>query len=170
MALPSEVSRKLPRLLRIEIGAYTEYLQILQEQRNSVKGFHADKLKTLTAKRNELTRKLRDLHEERLTLLKDPTFGGETKLTSIVERFGSDEERRTFLPQIENLRRLVEATRQEASECQGVQSFALNVVNGSLSILMRATKHVSKQYGRQGKINESYLPRSSRHEGVLKQA
>ena len=170
MTLPSHVSRKLARLLRAECDTYKQYLEVLPDQRKTVTAFKVDQLRELDKKRRELTRRIRAHHEERVELLSDESFEGETRLSTVVEKFGSEAEKAEFLPLIDELRRLVEAARHEATEFQGVQSFALNVVNGSLSILMRATKHVSKQYGKQGKINESYLPRMSRHEGVLKQA
>ncbi|MCB0328191.1 MAG: flagellar export chaperone FlgN [Bdellovibrionales bacterium] len=170
MALPAVVSRKLSQIVEREIGAYREYLEILREQRKTIAKFDTEFLKRLDKRRRELTVKLKEFHEARVEMLKDPAFLGEMRLTTVLERFGSEEEKKTLLPKIEELRRLAELARKEASEAHAVQGFALNVVNGSLSLLMRATKHVSKQYGRQGKINESYLPRSDRHEGVLKEA
>ncbi|MCI5064377.1 flagellar protein FlgN [bacterium] len=168
--LPERLLRKLHRSLKSECDAYRRYLLLLKKQRNSVTTFQKEELEKADQRCRELLKTLEQFHQERVALIDEIAPEGEKRLSHILANRGSQQDKRELLPLVEELRRLIEAVRKEAQESQSVQTFALNVVNGSLSILMRATKNVSKQYGRQGEINESFLPRSSRSEDVLKKA
>jgi len=170
MSRLSEAFKHLPALLQREIDTYQKYLNIIAQQRQCVTRFDAERLQELDKKRKELLKTLEKFHEERVAFLARPEFENEQRLSVLIDKFCSPEQQKVLLPLTYKLRNVIEEARSETGEFRGIQSFALNVVNGTLSMFMRATKSVSKQYGKQGKLNESYLPASSRKEGVLKQA
>ncbi|NBW39566.1 hypothetical protein EBR25_01040 [bacterium] len=170
MSTNKPIFGNLESLLKREINTYERYLSVISEQRKCITRFHAERLQELDKKRKELIKIIEKFHEERVAFLAFPDFDGEQRLSVLIKQHGTPEEQKRLLPLTEKLREVIEIARNETGEFRGVQSFALNVVNGTLSMLMRATKSVSKQYGKEGKLNESYLPASSRKEGVIKQA
>ncbi len=170
MALNESITRNLTALLEKECRLYEKYLSIIELQRSSITEFDTETLLNLDVQRRSLTEQMEKMHEERLKLLEKVPGSEGKKLGEILEEQASPREAKFLNPLISRLKKLVNDTRQETVELQIVQNFALSVVNGSLSLFARASKHVSRQYGPGAKINESYVPRKSRKEGVIKEA
>ncbi len=170
MSFDESFVRQLEKLLKRETALYIEYLDILNKERNQVTAFNANQIQQMAVRRKLLTEALKESHERRIELLSRLPDSAGKKLTDLIESQAPERFRASLLSSALKLRELVEESQRQGSSLQQVVQFALNTVNGSLSLFSQASQNVSRQYNTTGKISESYNPKSSRSDTVLKQA
>jgi hypothetical protein len=162
--------RQLASLLERECKLYEEFLQLLKEQRKWLVKFSAEKFEELNTRRNEIHRKMQAAHAERLILMQQFPNSQGKKLTTLIKDHCTKADARTLLALAEKLRGLVLQSREDGRESASVLSFGLNVINGGISLIWQATQNVNRSYGRNAKVSESYSPRKSRLDSILKKA
>jgi len=162
--------QQLKALLERECALYRDFINLLGEQRRGITNFQADKIEILNLKRARLHRQMQTAHAERLILMQRFPDSAGKKLSTLIKSYCLKADQKVLLSLAQQLRELVLEAKSKGAESNGVVGFALNVVNGSLSLLWQATQHVSKSYSRSGRVQEAYVPRHSRGDNVLKQA
>lgn len=162
--------RQLQSMLQKECKLYAEFIGMAREQRKWIVKFNADKIEALNRRRKELHRMMQAIQAERLIIMQQFPDSQGRRLSSLIADYCVKEDQKALLPLVEQLRALVVESQKIGSESNHVVQFALNVINGSLTIFWQATQCVTKAYGRNARVQKSYAPRSSRDETVLKQA
>ncbi len=165
-----KILKKLYRHLERECELYREYIDLLNAQREALTNFKVDKVDQFNKKRASAVASMEELQRQRREILSVFPGGEDSRLTTLIDRHFSLREKARFEPLVDDLKKLVEAARKLSSEFSTVTQFAMNMVNGSLSIFHRARQCVSKSYSPGGQVKESYAPQRSRHETVLKEA
>ena len=165
-----KLARSLEQMLEKECKLYLDYIELLDTERSWITKFNSDKLQAIRAKREVLFESMKEAHEARLAVMDKFPEGRTQKLRVIIRRYFTHDEAKRLLPVADKLRELILKTRKNGMEFNQVATYALNLVNGTLSILWSATQNVVKSYGPSGIIQESFNPSGSRSVGVLKQA
>lgn len=124
----------------------------------------------LDDKRARLSDEMKTLEASRFALLSEVTRGEGRRLSEIVQEKFLSNEKAILLPIVDRLKALVMKARTASQEFYKLTHFALNMVNGTLSIFSHASQNVTTCYNPTGKVRESYSPTSSRHERVIKSA
>lgn len=165
----TQLADRLLRALEGEILLYESYLELLGRQRDSVTRFRLDQFEKRTAKVEQLCEQMGTYAEKRKVLMQEhaPEWR-DAKLSAFLREVFP--KHAALHRSATRLKQLVEESRKEALEFSQVTQFALNMVNGGLSILWQATQNVTRRYGPQGELTESYAPTRSRKETTLKEA
>lgn len=162
--------KELGRVLEAECSAYEEYSKLLEQEHHGIVHFKAETVEAIAERRGEIVEKLQVLREERLKLgAKFPESDG-AKLNDLIARHCHADDRRTLQPLAIRLRAAVSDASARGKELGQLGQFALNVVNGSLSILWSASQSVVKSYAPNGKVREAFHPATTRAAGILRQA
>ncbi len=161
--------REVERVLREEIQLQLEYASILEEENSVLSKFNAEKLEYLSAKRGEICERIMRFRDVRRDLVLEIRPDGDSTITKILNEEAHPTDRSRLVPLCEKLKILVNSNRARSSEYSCLANFALGVVNGTLSLIWSATQSVTRAYGRSGKINESYAPKT-REQLTLKEA
>lgn len=166
----AKLSKDIEVILNTECQLYEQYLLLLEEERQSITCLNAEKIAAARYKRETVGQEMKAAQEERMSLMKGfPSSGGQRLSSLVIQHCHLDDSKRIILL-IEKLRDLVKQSRTKGVEFGQVAQFALNMVNGSLSIIWTATQNVVRSYTRRGEINESYNPQHSRAQTVLTRA
>lgn len=168
MATPSAYS--LERLIEKEIKLYQLYLQLMTEERAVTTRFNAEKILSLAEKREYTLIEMKMAHEERLALCREFPQGDKQKLITIIGQNFKGEERKRLIQCGGKLKALAVQSQKRTREFGIITRFGLGIVDGLLSILWSATKHVTKSYSRLGTVKESSTPAGNRESSVLKKA
>ncbi|MCO6431186.1 MAG: flagellar export chaperone FlgN [Deltaproteobacteria bacterium] len=161
----------LKRVLQAECDTHQRYLALLTEETSFITKFNAEKVEALTAKREELCEKMRELQMQRRELVKELTGSEKTRLSEAIAVHFSGRERHELNALCKRLRELTTSTRKKGLEYSGVVNFALNLVNGTVSLFLAATQNIVKSYNRGGVLKESTSPAGpTRRSGISKEA
>jgi hypothetical protein len=162
--------QQLTKLLDAEARLHSEHSEILAIERQAVTAQKALDVASCAAQREDLIEKLSAKAKERESLMKELGVPAGQKLTEWVQHNLSSVEAKPVLEAIKNLKTVVNASRREVTIFGHLTQFALNMVNGALSILWSANQNEVKSYSPQGKLQKSYQPATTRQAGVLKKA
>ena len=162
--------RALTRAVERECAAYEEYIALLTGEREAISRFQPDSVSEFTARRQELSDELLALSAERLEICQEISGTEQKRLTDIAEKFLHGSDRTTMLRQAARLRKLVETSQRASQEFSQIVNFSLNLVNGSLSIVMSATRNVVRSYTPYGNIREAFNPAEGSTAGTLARA
>ncbi|RME59077.1 MAG: hypothetical protein D6780_05665, partial [Candidatus Dadabacteria bacterium] len=163
------IGQRLLRLLSREIELYSRYLKLTKEQKNAVSFFKREQLEKLNKERSLVLEAIEEAHNQRLLLLK-PFNHNKRRLTDIVQTEFSAGEWRDLQEKAFALKKIALEARAESERIKGVIQFAVDIVNGSLSLIWQLTQSVTRIYSRKGQVKEKRCPRYSREERVLKKA
>lgn len=169
MTASPAIARELERLLKAECAIYREYSELMTKERQAVISFKMAEVEAITARRVSLSTAMGEAHHQRLTLLKQLPEGDCEKLTTVIARQFSGADQKRLMSLAEELRSAIRASQANGLQFGQIVTYALNLVNGSISLLWSATQNVFKAYGKKGQIKESYHP-SDRSQGVIKRA
>lgn len=147
-------SKDLEQIVRLEINAHKELLTFLSKERDAVKAFKSEELERLVALREKVTEKTMELRDKRLAIVAKAGLNPETRLSQLITENGNSSEKKTLLPLVSELKRIVQQVRSETRAHNQVVKFSLDLVNGSLSILSSASRSVTKLYGQHGQLHE----------------
>ncbi len=170
MGNTSRLATALTRHLTKECALYERYLTALEQQREALTKFQTEKITALNNKRAKLIAEMKEYEKKRLELVSELPKGKDRRLVELVRDNFSGKEGQELTRLARTLRELVQASRTMSQEFGLVNQFALNMVNGSISLIWQGTQNVSRQYGRKGSMHESYNPTRSRQETVLREA
>lgn len=170
MGNTSRLAGALTRHLTKECALYEKYLIALEKQREALTKFETDKIDALNHKRAKLIQEMKEYEKKRLELVSELPKSKERRLVDLIREHFSGKEGIELQKLAHSLRELVQTSRAMSQEFGLANQFALNMVNGSISLIWQATQNVSRQYGRKGALSESYNPTRSRQETVLRQA
>lgn len=165
-----ELANSLKGLLEKEIKIYQSHAAVLAEEGKMLTRFKAEKVSELTAKREQLYEEMREARQKRTEFVKSISGDEKTKLTIAIQQNFIGTDALQLLKLANTLRDEVTKTRRNGLEFNQVVNFAINLVQGTLSLFSAATQNVTRSYSPQGKIKESFHPTESRHAGVIKQA
>ena len=164
-------AEKLKRILTAEIEAQKTYAELLETEADVLRKFDPQKVEELTAQREIVAERMRGLRDERMLLVKELTGDERTNLEKVISNKFSGRDKR----ELDNLRKRFKAialkARKKGFEATGVVNFALNLVNGTMSLIYSATQNIVKSYSRHGAVKESTSPPAGlRHSGISKEA
>lgn len=169
--MDKKISAKgLRSLIEKEIILHQDHHALLAEESKFITKFNTEKIELITSKRDELYDKMREARDLRLEAVKSLTGSDKVKFTDAVKQNFQGQEARDLLTLAGKLKDAVTNNRRHGFEFNQVVNFALNLVNGTLSLFMSGTKNVSRSYSNKGTIKESFHPTNSRKEGVIKEA
>lgn len=152
------VLRALESVLKQECKLYKQYSAILDEERVALVKMKSDRVLELSSRRAELAAMMEEAGAKRAELLRHFPEGDSIKLSEIIARHCDPDDAKRILPLARELKALAAATKKRAAEFKQITSFALDMVNGSLSIIWSARNGVSKLYTRSGAVEEKNLP------------
>lgn len=170
MIADSRIISTLEKSLAREISLYEEYLKLIAEERGSIIRFKAEKVRDCSERREQLHDAMKEAHSRRLEILEQVPDSKHIKLTDLIEQQCLAGDRKKLLPLAHRLKKLVQQTQQQSKDCSSVVRFGMGIVDSLLSIIWSATKHVSRGYSRQGKVEERTQPTGDRKSSVLKSA
>ncbi|MBN8549588.1 MAG: flagellar export chaperone FlgN [Deltaproteobacteria bacterium] len=166
----SRLVRELDSVLREELRLQKEYAEILNEERTSITTFKAEKVQSLSEKREVLSETIKRAAEKRAELMAMfPEHQGK-RLSELIRAHCHPVDQERLMPLADALKLAVQNTKSLSTEFKQLASFSLNLVNGALSILWSATQNVTRSYTPNGKIKESAHSSGNRQAGVLKEA
>lgn len=169
MAGSPNIAHELEGLLKAECAVYREYAELMTKERKAVIGFKIAEVEALTARRVVLSTAMGEAHHQRLNILKQLPGGDSEKLTTVIARSFAQPEQKRLMALAEELRSAIRASQASGMQFGQIVTYALNLVNGSISLLWSATQNVCKAYGKKGQLKESYHP-NDRKQGVIKKA
>lgn len=155
MSLNTIKYRNLIDLIDKQINLYEEYLKFQEKEREALKSAKIKDLKECTISRSNILELIMVLKSKIGEILSEE---GENKISKLLNKYGTPEQKRQALMKVKKLRYLVKCTQGRAREYSELLDFSSNFINGSLSILWSATQGIFKSYGRDGAIHESYHP------------
>lgn len=164
------VFNKLNAQLKREIKLFENYHKLLIQHGKTVTKFNLEKLQQLNLKRQEHSEALAKAQAERTELLDNLPNSRTKRLTEVIEAECEGEQRKELLSLAEHLKEVILKCRIKDLEFSQVASFALNTVNGSLSLMYQATQNMTRCYNPRGVEQQKYSPKRSRNETVIKQA
>ena len=153
-----------------EIRLYKEYIQVLEKEKDSVTSYDSQRLEKYTAKREGLHNEIRDALFKRQQMIKTLCGSEKVRLTDAIKNHFHIADTKKLIPIAEQLKELTIRLQKQSREFNQIVNFGLNVVNGSLSIIMSATQNITKAYNKKGVVKESFNPQGGRNSGVLKEA
>jgi len=162
--------RSLEDHLQSECELYQDYLKLLQEQGRSVTKFNLEKLKALNLERAKYSRMMAKAQEKRVKLMEEFPESNGKKLSELIVKYCEGREEKILLNFADQLKALVLKCRIKDLEFNQVVNFALNTINGSLSLMCQASQNMTKSYSPHGVEQQCYSPKQSRTETVLKEA
>ena len=162
--------REVEKILRQECSLHQRYLDLLEQERKLVVSGDHQKVGSLSSQREMLSQQMDNAHKDRRAWMEKFPNGQDVRLTDLIKQNFSPIESRPALALAEQLRALVTRLRQDSSEFSQVVNNTLNLVNGTLSILLSAAQHVVRSYSSQGQLREQFHPVGSRDGTILKQA
>lgn len=160
----------LEALLKEECSLYREYRKILELEVNSVTELEVERVADLTVQRQILSDRMQEVNEKRKELLSGFEAGDKTKLSEIIVKSCSRVDAARILPLVKTLRSEIEECQRFGSEFSQVLSFSQRLIDGTVSILRSASQSVNRLYTKAGKVQESFVPASSRVSSALRQA
>jgi len=166
--LPKDTGQKLKRLIEKELLIYDSYLEVLIRQRETVPQFNLELFEKNNKKLLHYSEQLEKAHNDRQKLLKSIPGGEGQRLSDFVEQHFVGREQSELMAMVKELRSKVETSQNESKEFQMISNFALNLVNGSISLLWQATQNVTRCYSPKGDVTESFAPTKNRDETTLK--
>jgi hypothetical protein len=89
--------RRLRNHLVREGILYRRYIELLKEQRQSIKSFQIDRINDITEKREDITRELQESHAERLLLIQNFPSGDGRRITDLIVAFAHGEQKKELL-------------------------------------------------------------------------
>jgi hypothetical protein len=161
---------QLEKTLLAEIRIYEGYNALTELEKKVIAPFDAQKVSDAAVRREQFVEEMNKLQAQRLQIVQEIFGDNRTKLSILIADSLKGEERRKFLVLAEKLRKSVTASQQDTRELSSVARFGMTMVDGLLSILYSASRHVTKNYTRSGNIQESSTPAGSRAGNVLKRA
>lgn len=150
--------RDLKRILERECEAHEEYVALLAAEREAMKKFQADAVSELTLRRDVLGQTMAALRDQRVAICRLISGAEKTRVSEIAERYIGGADRAAIERSIERLKKLIESSRSASLEFNQSLNFSLNLINGSLAILMSATQNVVRSYTPYGVVRESFNP------------
>ena len=162
--------RQIENALLEEIKLQVSYAQLIEEEKSYIIKFKPAQITELTEKRGILYRSIAAARDRReaLTLELAGEKGGGT-LTALLKELAHPEDARRLTAHAEKLRALVQANQNRGREFGRLAHFALTLMGGTISILWSATQSITRGYGRNGVMKESYAPKT-RSQSTLKEA
>ena len=165
-----ELVRSLLALLADEYRLHERYLKLLQEEKTAVTKARIDLIGALNQEREKLSEAMVAAGERRLQFMAGRPEGQDLRLTAWIDKHCHPADSKVLLPQARKLRDIIAKSRSGGREHMLLLNFALDMVNGTLSILWSATQNIFRSYSRGGNIREAYHPAESRAGTVLKKA
>jgi hypothetical protein len=156
--------------LEQECKLYLQYLELLDQEKNSITQFKADKVELFTEKRDQLFAGIQAALAKRAELVKKMSGSEKIRLTEAIRSKFKGPEAKQLMLLAKRLKELTMRLKKQSMEFNQIVNFGLNVVNGTLSIYMSATQNVNRGYSKAGLIKESFNPQGDRHSGVIKEA
>ena len=162
---------RLRQILTAECDVYQRYLNLLAEEGKAIARFKSDQVEALTESRQELFERMTELKNERMAFMKELAGSEKANLGKVIGEKFSGRDKRELEALRNKLKSLVDKTRNKGYEFNQVVNFALNFVNGTVSLLMSASQNIVKSYSRSGVLKESYNPAGdARRAGMSKEA
>lgn len=162
--------KKLEQMLREECGVYEQYLKLLSLEQKSLTSLNTDELIDFTEKRAVLTDRLADIQRARSALLVDKDTGTLRPVREVIKARCASSEQRTLLSLANKLVDLIQKTQVRAKEMGQMLHFSLSMINGTISLIYSATQNVTKAYGQNGMVKNSYHPKSGKGAALTKEA
>jgi len=169
-SIPAGTGLKLRRLIERELLVYDSYLEVLIRQRETVSTFNIEKFEQNNKRLLHYSQQLEQAHHQRQELLKSLAGQEGKKLSEFVDENFVGREHAELTEMVLRLKARVETSQRESKEFQMISNFALNLVNGSISLLWQATQNVTRCYSPRGDVTESFSPTKDRAETTLKKA
>ncbi|MDC0357662.1 flagellar export chaperone FlgN [Oligoflexia bacterium] len=170
MTIDSKLLRSLEAYIKEESKLYESYLLLLSRQGQHVTKFDLEKLTALNLKRKEHSQHMARAQEKRVRLMEQFPDSAGKRLSELITIHCEPVDQQRLLPRAESLKGLILKCRLKDLEFNQVVQFALNTVNGSLSLMFHATQNMTKSYNPTGAVQQSFSPKRSRSETVLKEA
>jgi hypothetical protein len=170
MSITPRFINDLERHLVKECALYERYLKALDQQQDALTNFNTELMDAINAKRLRIVKDMKELGNKRLELLSDLPRGRDRRLTDLITDHIPGKNGAKLMKLALELREFVVTSQKLSAEFGMTNQFALNMVNGSLSLISHGTQNVTKRYGVQGAIKESYNPSRSRYDTVLREA
>jgi len=160
--------RDLERFIQEECRVHRRYLEVLRLEREQLSSFHSVEVSELSAERELLSSRMKELHDRRRDLMRLFPEGGSLRLREVLRLHCPEEQ--ALRAQAEELSELALEVRSASAEFSHVLNFALSLVHGSISLVRSATQSVTRSYTPGGEVREAYAPFVSRMQGVLREA
>ncbi len=165
MAAP--VLHNLEAVLQQECTLQEEYLRLLEEERQALVKFNAEKIEVISERRELLLGRIHEASEKRKELIqKIPGTGADTRLTELRLPDANTQKVNSLAKE---LKALVIKTRVVGQELNQIVQFGMNIISGSISIFRSASNHVTRSYTAQGKIHEATHPSGPVRGGLAKE-
>ena len=168
--MPKLDSRVLEKILSKECQLYEQYLSVLAQERDLITKIAAEQVMALSEKRGELTDAMTEAKNERIEFVKALGLEEKTPISKVVAEHCTAADKRKLTLLVNKLKNLVKTVRAQAKEFSQLLHFSLGMVDGSLSIIWAATQNVTKSYGADAMVKQSYTPKHSRKDLLLKEA
>ena len=165
-----ELVGSLQTLLNQEYQLHEKLLALIELEKAAVTRADVEKVSALNQEREKLSEAAIAAKDRRLEFMARQPAGQELRLTNWIEKHCHPADQKALLPLARKLKTIIGRSQQNGREFNQLLNFALNMVNGTLSILWSATQSIFRSYGQDGAIKESYHPSDSRASTVLKQA
>ena len=162
--------RKLEAALLEEIKLQVSYSMVVEEENSFITKFNTEKIQALSEKREAMYYSIAQAMEKRAALaLEIPGATQSSCLRDLLKAQAHPDDAARLNRHAEKLRVLVQSNHQRGREFGRLANFALTLVNGSLSILWSATQSITRAYGRNAVVKESFAPKT-RSQMTIKEA
>lgn len=158
-----QLVRNVESALRTEMDLQIQYAALMEEEGKYISKFDAEKVTELSSKRAQVSQNIDAARMKREKLCEQfPDHTGK-KLTELVSQHCHRDDAKRIKQLAEKFRILVQGNQRRGFEFGQVTQFVLNLISGSMSILWSATQSVTRSYGRNGVVRETYTPKSKDH-------
>lgn len=161
------VVRDLIRIMRQEIELHRRHAQLLAVEEKAIVQFQITTVASQSAERAVIVSAMEELARERAEQMKRfPEWRGK-RLSQLVQAHCHPNDILKLMPLIEEFRSVAQEAGRVTSDAGHFTQFALNLVNGSISIFRNASNNVLTSYTPSGKIREVLQPAHATEQGTL---
>jgi hypothetical protein len=161
--------RELMQVLRQEIAIHRRHAEMLRVEEAAIVAFKVDTVNQSTVEREGVVGEMEFLAQKRNELTKQfPNFRGK-KLSELIATNCHPNDSAKLLPLIEEFKKVATTVRGGANSTGQLAQFALNLVNGSISIFKGASQNIVKSYSARGALVETAQPAHASAQNSLRQ-
>jgi hypothetical protein len=167
MKLNPGAAKQLEKILEQELSSYTEYLALLAEEQNNVVGLKPEKVAELSHRRSEVVNLIRDLRDQRITIVSKISGNQETRLGDFIRSACSPTDAKKLDKIVTQIKAILSVVESKSREFSQVLNFSLGLVNGEISLLWSASQPVTRVYNAFGSVTEATQPGAPRSGSLL---
>lgn len=154
------VAQELIASLNLECRHQREYLRLIEEEKQALQSLKTYNIQECSARREAVICDIKKEQENRIRLLKGmlkkiTTNRPELRITAIAERVFHPDDSRKVNEICSILKDLITLTKRKTHELESIVSFSMNLISGSLSVILSQSQVQTPLYNAIGKVAQA---------------